>query len=546
MQFADDVFAPRYMLMSTKDMSVGKPLRVLYAFAVPMIISVLFQQFYNIADSLIAGNFIHDGGDALASVNSAYPVTVVFIAIGNGFGVGGGVVISRIFGAKDYSRTKTAVRTALINIAFFSVIFTVIGALTNKPMLTLMNSQDLGENVFTQSVDYLNIYVYGLSFLFIYNVVSAIFQALGNSKTPLFLLIFSTIFNVVIDIIFVKYCDLGVKGLAWGTFVAQGIASIISLVILLLNINKLRSTPIEKRAIPLENICLPVTEQREPNSADAQITEYLKKSSTTAIYVPDAQEFSDGNTQADDGAKKDTITIIKQKKPLPRALNNACFSLPTWLSIMVLSLPSILQNSTVSIGQLFVQSLVNSFGNPNLVSAYGSAFKINYIIISVFLTISNAMATFTSQNIGAHRLDRAKQGLKGGVVSMLVLAVVCTTLYLLLAKWLVSLFISDYNEEIISIGAKFLYILSPFYVVVCIKIIFDGFVRGAGDMAGFTTSTMTDLVIRVGLSYIFVKALNLGYESIWWSWPIGWIVGATVIVIFYLSKRWVKTAQKNL
>ena len=163
-----------------KDMSMGKPLRVLYAFAIPMIISVLFQQFYNIADSLIAGNFIHDGGGALAAVNAAYPVTVVFIAIGNGFGVGGSVVISRIFGSKNYSRTKLCISTALINIIIFAVIFTVLGIFTAKPLLSLMNSEDLGATVFQQSVDYLNIYIYGLTFLFLYNVVSSIFQALGN------------------------------------------------------------------------------------------------------------------------------------------------------------------------------------------------------------------------------------------------------------------------------------------------------------------------------------------------------------------------------
>ncbi len=172
--------------MATKDMSVGKPIKVLYAFAVPMIISVLFQQFYNIADSLIAGNFIYDDGVALASVNSAYPVTVVFIAIGNGFGVGGGVVISRIFGAKQYSRAKTSILTALINIFVFTLLFTLIGAFTCKPLLSAMNSENLGPEVFAQSVDYLNIYIYGLTFLFVYNVVSSIFQALGNSKTPLF------------------------------------------------------------------------------------------------------------------------------------------------------------------------------------------------------------------------------------------------------------------------------------------------------------------------------------------------------------------------
>ncbi len=472
--------------MSTKDMSVGKPLKVLYAFAVPMIVSVLFQQFYNIADSLIAGNFISDEGNALAAVNAAYPVTVVFIAIGNGFGAGGGVVISRIFGSKNYSRAKTAIKTALINIAFFSLIFTVLGILTNKPLLSLMNSQELGETVYEQSVDYLNIYVYGLGFLFIYNVVSCIFQALGNSKTPLFLLIFSTLFNVAIDIIFVKYLNLGVKGLAWGTFIAQGIACALSLAVLLIHLTK----------FPKQN--------------------------------------------------EDCQNEISENRKLNKALENSVFSFSTWSSIMLLSLPSVLQNSTVSIGQLFVQSLVNSFGNPNLVAGYGSAFKINYIIISVFLTISNAMATFTSQNIGAKRLDRAKEGLKGGIISMIALALFSTAIYLIFAKNLVALFTSENNAQIIEIGAEFLYILSPFYAVVCIKIIFDGFIRGAGDMAGFTVSTMTDLIIRVGLSYLFVKVFDSGFKGIWWSWPVGWVVGAAVAVIFYISKRWLKTADKLL
>ena len=469
---------------------MGKPLRVLYAFAIPMIISVLFQQFYNIADSLIAGNFIFDGGGALAAVNAAYPVTVVFIAIGNGFGVGGSVVISRIFGSKNYSRTKLCISTAIINIILFAIIFTILGIFTSEPLLTLMNSQDLGETVYQQSVDYLNIYIYGLSFLFLYNVVSSIFQALGNSNTPLYLLIGSTIFNVIIDIVFVKYCNMGVKGLAWGTFIAQGLASIISLILLIVHLRKL---PKEDAHLEGEDI---------------------------------------------EGVKKQ---VHSHKLP-----ENKYFSISIWSSIMIMALPSILQNSTVSIGQLFVQGLINSFSNANLVAAYGSAFKVNYIIISVFTTISNAMATFTSQNIGAQKLDRAKQGLKGGMLSTIVIALVSTAIYLIFARGLVSIFTIENNEEIIYIGAQFLYILAPFYIIVCIKIIFDGFIRGAGDMAGFTTSTMTDLVLRVGLSYLFVKAFKWGYVSIWWSWPIGWVLGALVSFLFYISKRWLKTSQKKL
>lgn len=473
-----------------KDMSMGKPLRVLYAFAIPMIISVLFQQFYNIADSLIAGNFIFDGGGALAAVNAAYPVTVVFIAIGNGFGVGGSVVISRIFGSKNYSRTKLCISTAIINIILFAIIFTILGIFTSEPLLTLMNSQDLGETVYQQSVDYLNIYIYGLSFLFLYNVVSSIFQALGNSNTPLYLLIGSTIFNVIIDIVFVKYCNMGVKGLAWGTFIAQGLASIISLILLIVHLRKL----------PKE----------------------------------------DAHLEGKD------IEGVKKQVHSHKLLENKYFSISIWSSIMIMALPSILQNSTVSIGQLFVQGLINSFSNANLVAAYGSAFKVNYIIISVFTTISNAMATFTSQNIGAQKLDRAKQGLKGGMLSTIVIALVSTAIYLIFARGLVSIFTIENNEEIIYIGAQFLYILAPFYIIVCIKIIFDGFIRGAGDMAGFTTSTMTDLVLRVGLSYLFVKAFKWGYVSIWWSWPIGWVLGALVSFLFYISKRWLKTSQKKL
>ena len=489
--------------MATKDMSIGKPIKVLYAFALPMIISVLFQQFYNIADSLIAGNFINDDGIALAAVNAAYPVTVVFIAIGNGFGVGGSVTISRIFGAKQYARTKTAIFTALLNIFVFALLFTLIGVFTCKPLLSAMNSKDLGQAVFDQSVDYLNIYIYGLTFLFVYNVVSSIFQALGNSKMPLFLLIFSTILNVIVDIIFVKYCNMGVKGLAWGTFLAQGIASVLSLVLLLINVSKL----------PKDN--------QENISQDEISTQKQEKSEPIDCPV---RENTRNNTWKE----------------------NPIFSLSVWSSVMLMSIPSILQNSTVSIGQLFMQSLINSFGNANLVSAYGSAFKINYIIISIFLTISNAMATFTSQNVGANHIDRAKEGLKGGLVSMIAIALVSTTIYLIFAKQLVGVFVKGKNDEIMAIGSQFLYVLSPFYIVVCIKIIFDGFIRGAGDMAGFTSATMSDLVVRVGLSYLFVKAFHLPYVWIWWSFPIGWIVGTSVSVIFYLSKRWQKTALRKL
>lgn len=312
---------------------------------------------------------------------------------------------------------------------------------------------------------------------------------------------------------------MGVKGLAWGTFLAQGIASVISLIILLVNVSKL------KRQSDVDDLSASLT--KDGNDVATCESDIKEADSTTCDFKVDDINAATASTKN-------------------KCLENNLFSFATWKLIMLMSLPSILQNSTVSIGQLFVQGLVNSFGNANLVAAYGSAFKINYIIISIFLTISNAMATFTSQNVGAKRIDRAKEGLKGGLISVIAIALLSTAIYLIFAKQLVGVFINHSNKEIIDIGSQFLYVLAPFYVVVCIKIIFDGFIRGAGDMAGFTTSTMTDLIIRVGLSFIFVKCFDLSYVSIWWSWPIGWVVGAMISIIFFLSKRWQRTANKNL
>lgn len=139
-----------------KDLTVGNPQKILVSFTIPMFISVVFQQLYNIADSVIAGKFA--GEDALAAVGASYPITMIFMAVAVGSNVGCSVLISNLFGAKKYEQMKTAVNTTLISAAVLSVILTVFGLVGTKGLMKLIHTPD---NIFGDGAYYLRIYIAG-------------------------------------------------------------------------------------------------------------------------------------------------------------------------------------------------------------------------------------------------------------------------------------------------------------------------------------------------------------------------------------------------
>lgn len=204
-------------------------------FALPMIMGNLFQQFYNIMDSVIVGRFV--GEEALASVGASYSVTNVFIAIAIGGGVGSAVIVSQFLGAEQIGKMKTAVSTTLINFLCLSLILGSLGYQLNTQILQWMNTP---ANVMSDAEVYLKIYFVGLPFLFMYNVQAAVFNSLGDSRTPLGLLIFSSFLNILLDLLFVCSFGWGVAGVAVATLIAQGVSAIISFLILL---RKLKSYP---------------------------------------------------------------------------------------------------------------------------------------------------------------------------------------------------------------------------------------------------------------------------------------------------------------
>lgn len=432
-----------------KDLTKGNVRPVLWSFTIPMFISVVFQQLYNIADSAIAGRFA--GEDALAAVGASYPITMIFMAIAIGCNVGCAVVISSYFGAGDIRRMKTAIFTTLIASTVLAVILTIFGLLTSSYLMQMMNTP---HNIFDAGDIYLKIYIGGMVFLFCYNVATGIFTALGDSKTPLYFLIGSSVGNVVLDYLFVAVFHFGVSGVGWATFLAQGIAGILAVVTLLRRVAKLPT-----------------------------------------------------------GHGK---VMLYSKSMLRR--------------IAKIAVPSILQQSFVSVGNIFIQSLVNSFGSA-VIAGYSAAVKLNTFTITSFSTLGNALSSFSAQNIGAAKIDRVRKGFRAGTMLAWIIAVPFFVLFFFFGNEMLRIFMENPTGGAMKAGMEFLKIVSPFYFIISLKLLADGLLRGSSAMIGFMVSTFTDLILRVILAYVFAGIF--GSTGIWMSWPVGWSISAIISLLFY-------------
>ena len=436
-----------------KDLTVGKPQTVLWKFCLPLFASVIFQQLYNIADSFVAGKFI--GEDALAAVGNSYEITLIFIAFGFGCNIGCSVIVSRLFGAKQYKELKTAVYTTLIASSVLCVTLMLLGLALGQPLLHLINTP---ENVFTDSWLYLEIYIWGLPFVLFYNIANGIFSAFGDSKTPFVFLACSSTANIGMDILFVTAFDMGVAGVAWATFICQGISCILAVLFIFRRFSKIG------------------TEGKIP-----------------------------------------------------------VFSLKLLKDISVIAVPSILQQSFISVGNIIIQGIINGFG-PGVMAGYAASVKLNNLVITSLTTLGNGISNFTSQNLGAKKNERIKEGFLAGVKFVWLICIPLVILYLFAGKYLVYLFLDTPSEAALETGIVFLRILSPFYFVVALKLVSDGVLRGAAMMKKFMVATFTDLILRVLLAWLL--SIPFASTGIWLAWPIGWTIAAVMSYFFYRSHKW--------
>lgn len=443
-------------MASNKELTAGKPLPMLIKYSLPLIGSVIFQQLYNLADSFVAGRFV--GENALAAVGNSYEVTLIYLAFAIGGNIGCSVVVSQFFGAKRYNELRCAVTTALIACAVLCAVLMGLGFIFTPALLRLIKTS---ETIFGDSLLYLNIYTAGLFFTFFYNISTGLFTAMGDSVTPFIFLAASSTANILVDILFVKIFANGVAGVAWATFICQGISCVLAMIFLIRR--------------------------------------------TRSIHVDEADRM-----------------------PL--------FSWSILRRITAVAVPSILQQGFVSVGNVIIQGVINSFGT-SVTAGYTAAVKINNFIINSQMSVANGMSAFTAQNIGAGKPDRVREGVKSCVAINLVLSIVGIAVCMLGGEFVVGLFMKDKTSEALGIGTNFLRIIMFFYPVVSAKLIADAVMRGSGTMKLFMLSTFSDLLLRVVLAIILSKVLG-NVVGVWYAWPIGWTLSTVLSFIFYASGAW--------
>jgi len=210
-----------------RDLSHGPVARQIFIFALPMLLGNVFQQMYNIVDTIIIGRYI--GTDALAAAGASFPVIFVLVSLVIGITTGTTIIISQYYGAKDYEAVKRAIDTAFIFLFFASILLTILGLVFIEDIWRLIG---LPEHLIPDATRYFSVYAAGLVLMFGYNAISAVLRGLGDSRTPLYFLIISTILNIGFDLLFVLVFGWGIGGVAFATVLAQGIAFGLSVIYL--------------------------------------------------------------------------------------------------------------------------------------------------------------------------------------------------------------------------------------------------------------------------------------------------------------------------
>ena len=437
-----------------QDLTTGAPLKVLSIYAIPMLISMFFQQAYNLVDSWIAGNYI--GELALGAVGTCYPVTVFMIAIASGLSLGTSIFSSQSYGAREYGNVRTAITSSLVAYLPLALLLSGAGILLSPRILMWLS---VPEEAYEATVGYLRIYMAGFTFQFLYNIVNGVLTGLGNSRTPLFYLVGSSVCNIVLDYLFVAFLSWGTAGLALATVLSQFLSAVL-----------------------------------------------------TSITVAEVY-------------RKIGADLISGRPSF--------FSAKIMAEVLNLGIPSMIQHLLMSLGQLSLQNVINSYGLI-VMAGYSVAFRINGLVINSLMALSNALSGFIAQNKGAKEYGRIREGLKVSLsIACLFSAAVIAVLFVFGPEML-AFFLKDseHMEAVIDAGMGFLRVVSPFYLLVCLKIISDGALRGIGAMKAFMFATMSDVVVRVLCGQLFSDLFGL--SGVWAVWPVAWLVGTGLSVGCYL------------
>ncbi len=445
----------------TGDLTQGRISAQLLRFAVPLFFGQLLQQFYNVMDAWVVGNFATN--DDFAAVSSAGSMTFLVIGLFSGIAVGGGVVISRYYGARDGEGLSKAIHTNFLLGLIASVLATAGGLVLAPRLLTWM---DTPSSVMPSALGYYSVYFAGVSTVVMYNICMSILRALGDSMRPLYYLLISSLINVVLDLLFVAGpWHWGATGAAVATVIAQGISV----------------------ALCLIRMC--------------RLTD-------------------------------DTRLEWRKIRFYPRLMKE----------VLIQGLPTGIQNSVISVGNLTVQSQINSFG-PFAMAGVGAYSKVEGFVFLPITSMSMALPTFISQNLGAHRVDRAKRGALFGIVSGVIAAEIMGIAIYFLAGPALKIFV----EEPLSVeyGTVHMKIIAPFFFLLALSHCAAGALRGCGKAF---IPMITMLAFWCGVRVVYVTGilkLIPKFRMIGWAYPLTWCLSSVVLTVVLLRLDWNKVCHKS-
>ena len=437
---------------TARDMTDGSIVKQILFFSLPLMFGNIFQMLYNTVDSIVVGNYVST--QALAAVGSTTMIINMLVFFFNGFSVGASVVISRFFGAKEIDRLHVAIETTMAATFIFCVAFTIIGVRGVGPMLRFMATPD---DVFGEATTYLTIYFWGITGLLIYNMGSGILRAVGDTIRPLFLLMLTSIMNIILDLVFVKGFHFGIEGVAYATIISQFVSAALILWILLTSKDIYRLT------------------------------------------IPDL---------------KIDPSIMKL--------------------IVIIGLPTGVQQVITAFSNVFVQSYVNFFGS-DVMAGWSSYNKLDSFIMLPMQSMAMAATTFVSQNVGAGKIKRAEEGTWTVIEMGLITTGFIAMCLFIFARPAIRMFSAE--EAVIEYGSLFIHTNVFFLMFNCINHTLASSLRGRGDSTGpMIIMLSTFVLLRQTYLFIVTHFIANTPRIVGFGYPVGWMSCCLLEVSYYFIR----------
>ena len=434
-------------------MTEGPIYRQILLFSLPLILGNLFQQLYNMVDSIVVGNFI--GGNALAAVGTGAPIINLLIGLFMGLTAGAGVVISQYFGAEDDEKVSQTVHTAAAFTLIFGVLLSIFGFFMVDHILRWIHTPD---EIFAQASLYLRVFFSGILFMAVYNTGASILRAAGDSQTPLFYLGITCFLNIILDIGCIVVLKMGVEGVAIATILSQGISAVL-------------------------------------------VVRKLMHSSQSYRL------------------------ILKEIRLHPARLKQ----------ILIVGIPTGLQQVVISMSNVIVQGYVNSFGAA-AIAGWSAYSKLDGILFLPVMSFGLTITTFAGQNIGAGKLDRVRQGVRACLIMSCTFSILSTIPIYILGDHILSVFCKE--PDVLQYGVYMLRGMIPFYFLLAFVQVFSGIISGSGHSFATMLLMVSNMCgLRIVILWVLAPhATNATF--IFLSYILSWLSCAICLGIYYYSGRW--------